>query len=86
MFTFGREKEKQSALYYLSTKDPEKQLVLDMIDTIHDFLENKCSEDALRFAVTQSFTRTAGGGWEQNLALQIEQALSVAGNDVGRNG
>lgn len=65
MFTFGREKEKQSALYYLSTKDPEKQLVLDMVDTIHDFLENKCSEDALRFAVTQSFTRTAGGGWEQ---------------------
>ena len=65
MFTFGREKEKQSALYYLSTKDPEKQLVLDMVDTIHDFLENKSSEDELRSALTQSFTRTAGGCWEQ---------------------
>lgn len=65
MFTFGRDKEKQSALYYLSAKDPEKQLVLDLVDAVHDFLEDKCSEVGLRLALVQSFTRTGGGGWEQ---------------------
>lgn len=65
MFTFGRDKEKQSALYYLSAKDPEKQLVLDLVDSIHDFLEDKCSEVELHLALVQSFTRTGGGGWEQ---------------------
>ena len=65
MFTFGREKEKQSALYYLSAKDPEKQRVLDLVDSIHDFLEGNGSEESVRTALRASFTRTASGGWEQ---------------------
>lgn len=65
MFTFGRDKEKQSALYYLSAKDPEKQLVLDLVDCIHDYIEGKCPPVQVGVALKEAFGKTAGGGWEQ---------------------
>lgn len=65
MFTFGREKEKQSALHYLSAKDPEKERVLELVDSIHDMLEGNASLEQVRTALHKAFTKTGSGGWEQ---------------------
>lgn len=64
MHTFGREREKHSAGHYLSNQK-QIQIIESVIDAVHDLLEGKISEDALRPVLAQGFTEGGSGVWEQ---------------------
>ncbi len=64
MFTFGRQREKESALYYL--RDPQQaQLIEAVVDAVHDVLEGRASLDAVRAVLSRAFVEGGTGVWEQ---------------------
>jgi len=64
MFTFGRQREKESALYYL--KDPQQaHLIEAVVDAVHDFLEGRASLDAVGPVLSRAFAEGGTGVWEQ---------------------
>jgi hypothetical protein len=64
IFTFGRQREKECAIENLH--DPaDAPLIHAVVDAIHDLLEGKVTEDALRPVFTRAFCEGGGGVWEQ---------------------
>ena len=64
MFTFGREREKESALHYL--RDPQHvHLIEAVVDAVHDLLEGRDSLDAVRHVLSRAFLNGGAGVWEQ---------------------
>ena len=64
MFTFGRQREKESALHYL--KDPQQaHLIEAVVDAVHDLLEGRVSVDAIRPVLARAFVDGGTGVWEQ---------------------
>lgn len=64
MFTFGRERERESALKYLKDSK-DAPLILAVIDSVHDLLEKRISEDRLREVLIETFVKGGSGVWEQ---------------------
>lgn len=63
MFTFGRDHEKKVCARYV--RNPEQVPLLDsVIDAVHDLIEGKGSERALRDAIRTAFTEGGSGVWE----------------------
>jgi hypothetical protein len=64
LFSFGREHEKECAEPHVH--DPAQlYLVTTMIDSVHDLLEGKTSEEQTRSAVRAAFVEGGAGVWEQ---------------------
>ncbi|MFZ6655334.1 hypothetical protein [Undibacterium sp. TJN19] len=63
MFTFGREHEKRCDSKYV--RNPSQVvLLLNVIDAVHDLLEDKGSEDHLVHALRVAMTDGGAGVWE----------------------
>ena len=64
MFTFGRDREKESAANYV--RDPQQiQLIHGAVDAVHDFLKKRISSDAVQVAIIRAFVEGGPGVWEQ---------------------
>jgi hypothetical protein len=64
LFSFGREHEKKCAERHV--RDPAQlYLVTALIDSVHDLLEGKTSEEQVRSAVRAAFVEGGVGVWEQ---------------------
>lgn len=63
MFTFGRDHEKSSEARYV--RKPEQiPLLMSVIDAVHDLIESKGDEEALKAAVRCAFVAGGSGVWE----------------------
>jgi hypothetical protein len=64
MFTFGRDREKESAAHHV--RDPQQvPLIHAAVDAVHDFLEGRIAPDALQAALRRAFVEGGSGAWEQ---------------------
>jgi hypothetical protein len=64
MFTFGRDHERECAVRYLRDAD-EAQLIVSVVDVVHDVLEGKVDPEAVRPVVIRAFSDGGLGVWEQ---------------------
>jgi hypothetical protein len=64
MFTLGRQREKESALYYLRDSQ-QAPLIEGVVDAVHDLLEGRTTPDALRPVLSRAFVEGGTGVWEQ---------------------
>lgn len=63
-FTFGREREKENATYYI--KNPAHQiLILDVVDAVHDLLDGRVTIDVVKAKCLAAFIQGGTGCWEQ---------------------
>ena len=63
MFTLGRDHGKKTDARYV--RDPKQvSLLLSVIDAVHDLIEGKGSEQALKEAIRAAFTTGGSGVWE----------------------
>jgi hypothetical protein len=64
MFTFGRQREKESSLH--DVQDPQQaRLIEAVVDAVHDLLEERMSPDAIRPVLSRAFVEGGAGVWEQ---------------------
>ena len=78
MFTFGREHEKKCAVGYV--RNPEHaQLILAVIDAVHDLMEGYGSEEQLIEVLRTALSEGRSGVWEQ-----AETWLRKASSDYPR--
>lgn len=63
MFTFGRDKEKINALKYFSNPD-KAELLLSLIDDVHDFLEFQKNSIKLKRSFELAFENGGSRVWE----------------------
>ena len=64
VFTFGREHERNCAVRYLRNAD-DAQLIINVVDAVHDILEGKVTPDSFGPAATLAFSNGGSGVWEQ---------------------
>lgn len=64
MFTFGREHERKCAVAYV--RNPaQAELILQVVDAVHDFLEGKAPKEPLSQTIRTAFVDGGSGVWEQ---------------------
>jgi hypothetical protein len=64
MFTFGRQHEKKCAVSYVRDIG-QASLIHDVIDAVHDVLENQTDIEDVRPVFSRAFTEGGSGVWEQ---------------------
>ena len=63
MFTFGREHEKKCEARYV--RNPEQiPLLMSVVDAVHDLIECKGTEEALKESLRKAFIEGGSGVWE----------------------
>lgn len=65
MFTFGRERERQCAVGYVRDAS-QHDMILGVVDAVHDFLEEKKTEAELSPILKCAFQQGGSGVWEQS--------------------
>jgi len=81
MFTFGRQREKECAAYYLRKPD-QLTLIQDVVDAVHDVIEHKREIDAVRDTFERALVNGGSGVWEQTaswltkLSIEHEELLT----------
>jgi hypothetical protein len=79
MFTFGRQREKECAAYYL--RDPDQlSLIEDVVDAVHDVIEDTREIDDVRDAFERAMINGGSGVWEQ--AASWITKLSIGHEDL----
>lgn len=64
MFTFGREHERKCAVAYVRNR-AQADLILHVVDAVHDLLEGKASAATLASTIRAAFVEGGSGVWEQ---------------------
>tara|TARA_A100001391_G_scaffold83327_1_gene54599 strand:+ start:441 stop:887 length:447 start_codon:yes stop_codon:yes gene_type:complete len=81
MFTFGRQREKECAAYYLRNPD-QLSLIEDVVDAVHDVIEDEHKIDDFRAAFERAFVDGGSGVWEKTaswltkLSVEHEELLT----------
>ena len=63
MFTFGRDKEIKHAIHRLGSEE-KAELLINVIISIHDFIEEKCSFKDVKSQIVIALTEGNSGVWE----------------------
>ena len=74
MFTFGRQREKECAAYYLCNPD-QLSLIEGVVDAVHDVIEGKGELDDFRTAFERAFVDGGSGVWEQTATWMTRLSL-----------
>ena len=64
MFTYGRVREKENSACYIKNKE-HLTVIYRVIDSVHDFLDNKLSNEELKPILYSAFADGGSGVWEQ---------------------
>lgn len=63
MFTFGREHEIKHAIDFIGSEE-KSVLLIDTINAVHDYLENKITSQQVKEIISTTFTDGKSGTWE----------------------
>ena len=82
MFTFGRQREKECAAYYLRNQD-QLSLIEDVVDAVHDVIEDKREICDVHDVFEHAMINGGSGVWEQTaswitkLSMEHKDLLTV---------
>jgi hypothetical protein len=63
MFTFGRDHERKCAAEFVRKAD-QAAILVEVVDAVHDLLENKSSLEEIRPVLMRAFATGGAGVWE----------------------